>query len=49
MATKKKTLPRGVPTPTELKRLERAHIKAEDKLRHAEAKVMAAKRTAKRR
>lgn len=45
MATK-----RSVPTPAEIKRLAKAHIKAEDRLRHAELKVLAAKKSqAKRR
>jgi hypothetical protein len=41
MATKK----RGVPTPAELKRLAKAHTKAEDALRHAELRAMVAKKT----
>lgn len=47
MATKKRN---AVPTPAEIKRLARAHTKAEDRLRHAELKVMTAKKSqAKRR
>lgn len=47
MATKK----RGVPTPAVIKRLAKAHTKAEDALRHAELRAMTAKRktTSKRR
>lgn len=45
MATKKKTTHhhRSVPTPAQVKKLERAHIKAENALRHAEVKVAMAK------
>lgn len=45
MAPKKKASTRGVPTPADIKRLSRAHIKAEDALRHAELKVIAAKKS----
>lgn len=45
MAPKKKTSTRGLPTPADIKRLARAHIKAEDALRHAELKVIAAKKS----
>lgn len=40
----KKSVKRGVPTPADLKRLAKAHTKAEDALRHAELKVQLAKR-----
>lgn len=48
MATKKKTSTRGVPTPADIKRLSRAHVKAEDALRHAELKVIASKKSARK-
>ncbi|MFA5634662.1 MAG: hypothetical protein WC977_02040 [Anaerovoracaceae bacterium] len=44
MAAKKRT----VPTPAEIKRLAKAHTKAESALRHAELKVMVAKTTARK-
>ncbi len=44
MATKKRTSRTAAPTPAELKRLAKAHTKAEDALRHAELRAMVAKR-----
>ena len=45
MPTKKRAT---VPTPAEIKRLAKAHTKAESALRHAELKVMVAKKTARK-
>ncbi len=45
MAAKKRT---HVPTPAEIKRLAKAHVKAESALRHAELKAMVAKKTARK-
>ena len=45
MATKKRS---NIPTPAEIKRLAKAHTKAETALRHAELKVMVAKKTARK-
>ena len=45
MAPKKRP---AVPTPAEIKRLAKAHTKAESALRHAELKVMVAKTTARK-
>jgi hypothetical protein len=47
MAAKKRS---SIPTTAEIKRLAKAHTKAEDRLRHAELKVMTARKSqAKRR
>lgn len=45
MAASKRTT---VPTPAQIKRLAKAHTKAETALRHAELKVMVAKKTARK-
>jgi hypothetical protein len=42
MAAKKRS---SIPTAGEIKRLAKAHTKAEDRLRHAELKVLAAKQS----
>ncbi len=49
MPKKKKASTRGIPTTTDLKRLAKAHTKAEDALRHAEERVLIAKKYANKR